>query len=257
MKLRWLNRHLRAVLRLYIGRLLSIFCAFAITSAMPFIQAHANGLCSFALTGAASRLPEIQTLSQALFKKYPMGEYEYVFVGRSLTMFYAYLKVQALMYPKLKAWVLPISLKDERSISDAEYLKRFEDVFYRFRGARDLGSRKIVFIDYVDTGRTMIALDWILRRAGIESELAGVTDNPFMVREILGVTEPSSMRALELFPISLQMQLDIGSDRWYAPYPQGRIQDADFDPASLQPENVEPRFTEVLNAFKLELFGSL
>lgn len=254
MKLRWLYAHLEAVPRLYSRRLLSAFCALVFASVVV-VPARADSPCGFSLEGVAARMPETQALSAALFKKYPMNDYEYVFVGRSLTVLYAFLKAQATMYPKLKLWNLPLSLKDQRTVSEAEYVRRFEEVFYRFRGSRDLGSRKLVFVDYVDTGRTMKSLDWLLRRSGIPGELAGVTDNSLIVSENLRMNSSAAMRPLELFPISLEMQLAIGTDRWYAPYPQGPIGDADFDPAVLRPADVQPRFTDTVNAFKLEMFG--
>lgn len=214
------------------------------------------------------RLPEIQKVSQALSRKYPPQEYEYVFLGRGLSTLFTYYAVMKMtMYPNIETWVLPVSLKDHSEISSYDTGKRFRQLFDRFRPKPGGTGRKIIFIDYVHTGRTFIQLERILRATGIEGGFVGITDDILGVREALSSEhENLRMRELDLIPIQLNVQMNMGDESWLAelnlgeetliaPYEQGRIQQRDFDVDSISPMVVTPTFIDAFYALKKMLFG--
>ncbi len=103
----------------------------------------------------------IQTQSARILKKFPPTEWEYVSVGRSGAAIAAYLQVLAESQPEIQIKTLAwSSLRESKKYLDAG-VAQFASEYLRLQLPNT--SKKTLFIDYVQTGDSVVALNSFLQ----------------------------------------------------------------------------------------------
>lgn len=247
------------------GRIWAIVVAIWVTALLP-LHSYASELRCFDLLQAPtesewidelieSDLSEIQKLFSEILAKHPMATSEYVFIGRSPSLLYAYLQAQSSMYSSLRSWVLPVSLTSQRDAPQSVVRQRFKELFRNFRNSNWPKDRTIVFIDFVVAGRTFVDLERLLVESEIETEFAtefvGFSHSPDTRQTNLN--EQLLHNKIEVFPISFELEMRLGNHKKIAPYKSYRIKSADYA-ADFSPRMRDPLFEEAVLSIQQELF---
>jgi len=160
---------------------------------------------------------EVKTVSQRILNLYPSSEYRYVGIGRSPTLFTA-----TLMLMGADVSTLPVT--DARKILNLEEQQRDQFQDYLIERLKRKSKKKILFIDFVNSGESVLILDSVFASLQKSSHLpeysfhllsqAGL--NWSLKRELTqGLTASYSLRALSR---DLGAELLNHNFDYYAPY---------------------------------------
>lgn len=179
-------------------------------------------------------LDELQSLISQISSRYPIGETEFVFVGRSPSLLAAYAEVQGEVFSNLRGWVLPVSLSGQREVSMSQLKQNFLTLFEFYRPSHWPKDRKLVFIDFVMAGRTFNVLERLMIESNIEAEFLGFNFSP--QNRQLEIQAHQNQIPMNLLPISFEMEMRLSEHKSFAPYSSHNILSSSYDSENVSKE---------------------
>lgn len=210
-----------------------VFAVFGVSE-----RAQAGSLCERSLLSGAKSLREVfrpvlrhldetEAVFLQIVKKYPMSTHEYVFMGRSPTLMAALAEVQKVYFGDLRAWILPVSLKNQSAVSPRLLKARFDSVFSTYRGrSKTTPARTLVFIDVVASGRTFLTLDRLISDSGQKAVLVGMASEPAALEQVLKASQVQT--PYTLLPVSESYMMDLGHQKIFAPFGSHEIESESY-----------------------------
>ena len=165
-------------------------------------------------------------------------------MGRSPTLLAAIFEIQKNTFSQLRAWNLPISIKNKNEVGLYELMDRFEQLFDGYQQKPVDPKRKIVFIDTVADGRTFKVIDNMLSLMDKSAEFVGFADDSRRAESVLGHWRLRS--SYRVYPVSSAYSYELGLLKNLAPYEPHAMDSANYPMDPVIPGPVRPLFHQLL-----------